>query len=881
MADGEVYVTFGADASALNQAFADVRQNAAELNGQMVEVARVMDDTGRVAEINMGRGLQSLGDQLKNVNTQHLAVVQGVKGLDLSLQQATASHLRATEAMRASADEAGRGAGLVDGLQQAFTRLAAVAGITLSADALKTWVEDTVKAGDALDQEAARYGVALQDIQQLHGVAAIGGATGTDLVESLSKLQTELRKSQDDADKTAAAFKAIGLSFDDMKGKSPLQLLEAISEAVARYGDGANKTAAVQRLLGDAGIDMLRSLDQGKQGFQDLENAALRAGNAMSDQTIAALAATQRDLNEMKLAWSSLAFAGVVPAVDVAIRAITNLIESVKPDEILGALQSIALGFIDFGGKLAEVLARAEGAWDQFVAHVTSQMPGFVAEVKGFADKTLDVINDVASNGGQKYVQPYVDAAGKKIAETLNSAGLGSQEDVDRWSRVADGAKGAAVAGDAAFGTLDQAAIKTELAVNRVRDATNQAREGFERLTGAASRPHSDAAIGGAAYNGNAAVRPGDTGGPQAGVMPSDKSSGGGAGRDDAAQLARATYQAEIQAARDAAQETETLLNRRLEFHAITMKEWLAQSTEALDREQDAIQDAADKAMASSALTAAQRIQIANEEDRQIAEIAKKMAADQDKAAKDVLKSWDQAFNQINGAFDAQVNGLLRGTESFGQAFKNVLASLIEDVIKFALKWSLQHAETVAMNIAGINAETTAHIAGNAAKTASDAGASAAGGLAWGASALKSIAASAAEAFAGVFGFLAPILGPFAAGPAAGAEATVLAAGARVASADIGMWQVPSDMLTLVHHNELIMPAAQSEAFRNLLSGGGAQGEGGGPNVNLSPQMHFHVQANDGASVAQWARNNAGDLAKSMHEAARHGAMLGLRRFAV
>ena len=883
MSDGEVYVTFGADAGALNQAFADIRQNAAELNGQMVEVARVMDNAGNVAEINMGRGLRTLGDNLRNVDTQHLAVIQGIKGVDLSMQQAAATHQRAAETLHYVGDEASRETGIFDNLQESLAKLAAVAGVTLSADALKTWVEDTIKAGDALDQEAARYGVALQDIQQLHGVASIGGASGTDLVESLSKLQTELRKSEDDASKTAAAFKAIGLSFDDMKGKSPLALIEAIAQALSQYSDGANKTAAVQRLLGDAGVDMIRSLDQGRQGFRDIEDAAVRAGNAMSDSTIAALAKTERDLNEMKLAWNSLAFAGIVPAVDVGIQAVTRLVESIRPDQILGALQNIADGFIDFAGKIAEALARAQGAWDAFVANVASMAPGLVAGVKSAANSTLDVLNDVASNGGHKYIDPYLNAAGEKIAEGMQRIGLGTQADVDRWKGVAEGATSAAAAGDSAFGTLDAGAIKTELAVGRVRDATRQAREEFDRLTGAASRPHSDAAMGGAAYNGNSALRPGNPAGPQAGVMPDANAGGGGAARNDALQVARAAYEQEAEAAREAAQEQETALNGLLQRKQITTAQWLAGSLSALDREQDAIQDAADRAIATAGLTATQKIELANREARELAQIANKVALDQNKAAEETKKGWDATFNQINGAFDAQVNGLLRGTQSFGQALKNVLASLTEDVIKFALKWALQHAETVAMNIAGTNAETSAHVAGNLAKTASDGAAAAAGGLAWAGAALKSIAASAAEAFAGVFGFFAPILGPAAAGPAAGAEATVLAAGSAVASADIGMWQVPNDMLTLVHHNELIMPAAQSEAFRNLLSGGATQGAAAAGAAAASggdTHLHVNVSAVDAAGVRGFFAQHADHIASALHSAARGGSPSALKLMA-
>ena len=70
---------------------------------------------------------------------------------------------------------------------------------------------------------------------------------------------------------------------------------------------------------------------------------------------------------------------------------------------------------------------------------------------------------------------------------------------------------------------------------------------------------------------------------------------------------------------------------------------------------------------------------------------------------------------------------------------------------------------------------------------------------------IRSILSSAAEAFAGVFGFLSPLMGPLAAGPAAAAQATVAGMAGSVASADIGMWQVPEDLLTLVHQGSGIL----------------------------------------------------------------------------
>jgi hypothetical protein len=148
-----------------------------------------------------------------------------------------------------------------------------------------------------------------------------------------------------------------------------------------------------------------------------------------------------------------------------------------------------------------------------------------------------------------------------------------------------------------------------------------------------------------------------------------------------------------------------------------------------------------------------------------------------------------------------------------------------------------------------------------------------------GAAMIRSILSSAAETFAGVFGFLSPLMGPFAAGPAAAAQASVASMVGAVATADIGMWQTPQDMLTLVHHNELVMPAAEAGAFRSLLSAsaGSAQATTGST-VHIHPTTNVHVSALDAGSVSQWMKSNSAQMLRAIDEAVRHGSALGLKR---
>lgn len=307
--------------------------------------------------------------------------------------------------------------------------------------------------------------------------------------------------------------------------------------------------------------------------------------------------------------------------------------------------------------------------------------------------------------------------------------------------------------------------------------------------------------------------------------------------------------------------------------YRMTEQEKLQASREAIEQAYAAELDLTNRKrdLAQSSAAAQQRI------DNQIAALERseqsRLTALTRQALDEQTQSYVQFGNTVTGAFNTQLRGLLSGTETWRDAFKSTLGELLINFIetseRMVVQWTVGELTKTAATATGTASRASLQQAGAAASLASQ-----------GSTIIRSILGSAAEAFAGVFGFLAPVMGPFAAGPAAAAQATVASAAGAVASADIGMWSVPGDMLTLVHHNELIMPAAEAGAFRDLLSTSSSGADRSGGNVSIAPTTHFHVNAIDGGSVSQWMRSNSTEMLRSINEAVRHGAHLGLRRLA-
>ena len=337
---------------------------------------------------------------------------------------------------------------------------------------------------------------------------------------------------------------------------------------------------------------------------------------------------------------------------------------------------------------------------------------------------------------------------------------------------------------------------------------------------------------------------------------------------DDAIRAARVAVAGEVTAETDALRQKLALYAEEAREHEITVARKLASSREALGQELAAKVAALQQEAALGDQSLAQKTRI----DEQILAAERRtqdqMIALTRKAIEEQAQQYQSLAGAVTQAFNSQLHGLLSGTESWRQAFKNVLEELLIKFIEWGETTVVHQAATEAAKTeattAGVMARTGAEQAGAAASLATQA-----------ATMVRSILSSAAETFAGVFGFLAPIMGPFAAGPAVAAQATVASMAGAVAAADIGMWRVPEDMLTLVHHNELVMPAAEAGAFRGLLSSEAPSAQG---SVHIHPTTNFHVSAIDSGSVAQWMKGNSATMMKAIDEAVRHGAHLGLRR---
>jgi|GEM_PF-4729746 len=297
-------------------------------------------------------------------------------------------------------------------------------------------------------------------------------------------------------------------------------------------------------------------------------------------------------------------------------------------------------------------------------------------------------------------------------------------------------------------------------------------------------------------------------------------------GKDEELAAAMKNIDGQVKLLRDGLEQKKVIYQSEVEIQKITENQKFALTQQAVQQTTAAEISKLQTEMTFAGMSLAQKQEVENKI-KQLKEKSNTELIRLDSQSIAAQKQmWSGYLSDITGAFHSQLSGLLTGTMTFTQAFKNAMLDLTLKIVgyfeKMGIEWAATQlgmataAQTGALQQAAATQEAMAlTLPARIAKFTSD------------------ITAMSAATFAGIFANLAPILGPAAAGPAAAGQATVLTQLAAVPKLDVG-GLVLSDGFAMIHRGETVTPAAQVDTpFK------GAQGGG--------PDLHFHGPFTGGA----------------------------------
>ena len=181
---------------------------------------------------------------------------------------------------------------------------AAVAAIGTAAVAAgkQLWdMANTVaETGDEIDKMSQKIGISAESYQEWGYVFERCGTDVNNLQSGMKTLSGVITDAATGSDTAAKKLAAVGLSIEELNGKSQDEQLSIVIAALQGMESGAERTSAATDLLGKSATDLAAVLNMSAEETEALKREAQDYGMVMSNEAVAASAAFEDSLTKLK-----------------------------------------------------------------------------------------------------------------------------------------------------------------------------------------------------------------------------------------------------------------------------------------------------------------------------------------------------------------------------------------------------------------------------------------------------------------------------------------------------------------------------------------------------------------------------------------------------
>ena len=502
-----------ADANGTTAAAAQAARDAASAEQAMADAqGRAMDEF--TATMNRGA---AVADEVATAEERHEARVRELRALLASgaISQTTFNRAvdKADDELRQASQSTSRFSRAVnstdDALRKINSRLNTLIGInaaqlfgsmaSAAADAVRSAVsfaDSEAKVIDSTGKMAERLGMTYGEFAGLAHAAALADVSTESVAKAATKADVAFVKAANGSKTAQAAFAGIGLSVDELQGKSPAERFQMIAQAIAALPTEAERAAAATALFGRAGAELLPMFNGGAEAIASATAEADRFGLALTNDQRSSV---EQMNDSFKNAYESIrgVVGQVVAYLSPALKSVSDqfsaLIGGIGGANIGQFIGEGILAGAEFFATVADgFLTQLPAVW-QFVAEVGSywssvlEFAGRVGNLLYGAFKVFEVVGNVIGGLFSDIVSGLYRAAAE-IASVIPGFGdfaKGLNESADSWNSQArgfarsmnDNSNQAAAAFGAAFAdTAAQAAAPQGPVASGLRAAIAQAR---------------------------------------------------------------------------------------------------------------------------------------------------------------------------------------------------------------------------------------------------------------------------------------------------------------------------------------------------------------------------------------------------------------------
>lgn len=223
------------------------------------------------------------------------------------------------------------------------------AGVAFATQQFNSALMSAAKYGDELDNLAKKAGVSTDAAQRLNLAAKIADVEFNDITKSVKNIAVDLTKMAAGNEDVINKYKQLGITFDDLKAKSPDQQFELVIKKLANVKDITSQTAIATDILGKSGMNLATMYRGGVDSLNELFNATDKVIK-VSEYSIESLGGLADKYDMLEVAGKNAFAELMAPSADVIAPVIDNIMALIKELGDNGSLKR-------WGEGLAEIVA--------------------------------------------------------------------------------------------------------------------------------------------------------------------------------------------------------------------------------------------------------------------------------------------------------------------------------------------------------------------------------------------------------------------------------------------------------------------------------------------------------------------------------------------
>lgn len=276
------------------------------------------------------------------------------------------------------------------------SKMAEAIGIGLSVAGITAFVERMGDLGLQAERAHAKLGVTGETLSLLRGIAKSTGTDFEGLTLAIERISLNVQRATKDAfNPVNAALKVFGLTTRDLASLPADQYFIKLADAVSKFEPSLNRTNALMAIGGRGVAQILPLLDLGSDGIKKFGEEWKKASSGID---VAKFASTHQAVLLLERSLESIGvkiFAVLQPAINAAIRVMTQWVQSFKEADIRSAISSL----IDYTVVAVQATANVIIFLTQAVVDAKESITGLISNIKTYAGYVATILQYAVPGG--------------------------------------------------------------------------------------------------------------------------------------------------------------------------------------------------------------------------------------------------------------------------------------------------------------------------------------------------------------------------------------------------------------------------------------------------------------------------------------------------